>query len=68
MTRGLGLERTEVSVCELCEHRFQCYTSREQYDGLCDVDNFSKLDRETIRQIQIAKAKRQGHYVVDEQV
>jgi len=65
MTAIVGLERTEVSICEMCEYRFQCYTSRERYDGLCGIDKFSKLDEETIRQIQIKKAKRQGHYMVD---
>jgi hypothetical protein len=63
MTTGLGLERTEVSVCELCEYRFQCYTSRDKFNGLCTIEKFSELDEKTIREIQICKAKRQGHYV-----
>ena len=61
---SLGLENTEVSICEKCEHRFQCYTTRDSVDGLCNIENFGKLDDNTIKQIQIAKAKRQGHYLV----
>ena len=60
---GLGLKKTESIVCSKCEYRFQCYTSRDSYDGLCDPNNFSKLDDNTIRQIHIMKAKRQGHYI-----
>jgi len=58
------LENTEASVCEKCDKRFICYTNRDTFNGLCRVDNFMKLDAETIKQIQIAKAKRQGHYFV----
>lgn len=57
-----GLDNTETSVCEKCTFRFQCYTSRDKYTGLCDPYNFDKLDDETIKHIQINKAKRQGHY------
>jgi hypothetical protein len=58
----LSLENVEVSVCQRCPHRFQCYTSRDTFDGLCNPDNFVKLDSNTIKKIMIEKAKRQGHY------
>jgi hypothetical protein len=57
-----SLENTEVSVCEKCNKRFECFTNRSQYDGLCNPENFEKLTPDVVRQIHIAKAKRQGHY------
>ena len=59
------LETTEVSVCEKCPLRFECYTNRGDFNGLCKIENFLQLDYETRKQIQIAKAKRQGHYYVN---
>jgi len=57
-----SLENTEVSVCEKCNMRFECFTNRGQFNGLCNPENFEKLSPDVIKQIHIAKAKRQGHY------
>jgi hypothetical protein len=42
--------------------RFECFTNRGQFNGLCNPENFEKLSPDVIKQIHIAKAKRQGHY------
>ena len=60
---ALGLERTDKIVCKHCKHRFFCYTTREiPTGGICDNDEFIKLDYEVRKQICIEKAKKQGHY------
>ena len=64
---ALGLEKTDSSVCKRCKFRFLCYTNRGSYaetlnNGLCNPDNFMKLDDDTRKNIQIDKAKKQGRY------
>ena len=60
---ALGLEKTEISVCEQCEYRFFCFTTRyTPIDGLCSEIGFGRLSEEAVKLIHIAKAKRQGHY------
>lgn len=59
---ALGLEKTDSSVCKKCGLRFLCYTNRQKYDGLCNPDNFMKLDDDTRKRIHIDKAKKQGRY------
>ena len=57
---ALGLEKTDSSVCKRCKFRFLCYTNRGTLNnGLCNPDNFMKLDDATIH---IDKAKKQGRY------
>jgi hypothetical protein len=58
-----GINEIDIAVCSICEHRFECFTSRDKCDGLCNPDKLRRLDRESIKHIHIAKAKRQGHYM-----
>ena len=60
---AVGLEKTGTYVCKYCKYRFKCFTTRDEVlNGLCNIDEFIKLDYETVRQIHIEKAKRLGHY------
>ena len=59
----LGLEKTGTYVCEQCKYRFLCYTTRDEFNGLCNIEEFLKLDYETRKQIHIKKAKKQGRYI-----
>ena len=63
----MGLEETGVYVCERCKYRFLCFTTRNTLEetplnGLCNTSEFLKLDYETVKQIHIEKAKKQGRY------
>jgi len=65
---ALGLEKTDSSVCKKCELRFLCYTNRGSFlellsNGLCNPDNFMKLDYDARKRIHIDKAKKQGRYL-----
>lgn len=66
---ALGLEKTGIYICKRCKHRFYCFTTRNTPStGLCG-SGFLELDRETVKQIHIEKAKKQGRYLpTDERV
>jgi len=56
----------DPSLCVACDKRFQCYTSRKRSeDGYCNIDRFLKLPDGVVREVQIRKAKRQGHYFTE---
>lgn len=59
----MGINNIEISVCEVCKNRFVCFTKRENTINDC-IDFVSNFTDDERKRVFIAKAKRQGHYLV----
>lgn len=56
----LRIENVDNTICDACPLRFKCYTDRRSH---CELSNkFERLTEDEIRRMQVAKAKKQGHY------
>lgn len=66
---AVRINKVDKVICDHCHLRFKCYTNRNAVCGLFNSISeerieFDRLSDEDVKRMHIAKAKKQGHYLL----